>query len=284
MNARTLVVAMAALGVMAASACAHQAGPGTASGLAGGSAHFAATPAYLARAAHQSAAEPYRVESTTHVGSRQDADSGAFVTQGDVAGDRVALTFDADPTPAGQPRSPALAGVDTTMDVVVVPGAVYLRSPLFAALEGIDGPVAGLADPGPLSVLADLGDRWGRIAVGADDEPFDGLEVLGLPVGDPRGLVARLREAGGARDLGAGTVRGVAVRGVGATLHGVKIRVWVDAHDRVRRIETTDAPAVRTVTDLYDYGGAAIAVGEPLGAVDITDRFGPDCPCPATAG
>jgi len=267
MNARTLAVAIAALGAIA-TACAQPAGRGTADGLAGTSAHFAATPAYLARAAHRSAAEPYRVAMTVRVGPVQDAGSRTFAAEGEVAGDRAALTLDADPTSVGRPRSPALAGADTTLSVVVVPGAVYVHSPMFAALAGIDDPV----DAGPLGVLADLGDRWGRIAVGPDEEPT--FQALGLPGGDPRHLVARLRSAGGVRDLGAGTVRGVAVRGVGATLHGARVRVWVDTHDRVRRIKTVDSPAVRTVTDLYDYGGEAISVGEPLDAVDVTDRFG----------
>lgn len=190
---------------------------------------FEATGEFLTGVADRSGREPFRVE--MGLGMHIDVDGEGIDVDGTIMtaesdGARLAMDVDtgallddmADMT-GGLPRE--ASGGDLTMQMVTDGTNVYLQTPIFALLgdELVD---AGMppSDLGPLEALVPLADDWGRIDAAAlgDVSAGEVAGVAGSQAGDPRDYLESLRGATDPSNLGDDEIRGVAVRGVGASI------------------------------------------------------------------
>lgn len=134
---------------------------------------------------------------------------------GEVDGDSIHMRMDlgaifGDASAAGLP-----AGMDFTMEMLTVEGAIYIKAPMFADLAEQMGD-----DAGPLEAFVELGDGWGYI--------------------DPEGLGADAAEIGAA--LGAATVNPGAFYATLATASKLEVIGTEPMHD-------TEATGVRAMVD-----------------------------------
>jgi hypothetical protein len=285
---RTVALAAAVVAAIAAGGCAEEAsGPDVAIGddtttdgdVGANVGEFAATTDYLVSVADATEGQTYRiaVDMAMQMGGQGTSfDVDGRLMTGEVDGDRTSMTMDlgvlfddmADQLPAGE--APAdMFGDDLTMDMVTDGTTMYLRAPFFAALAGTAGSAgASPGDLGPLTELAELGDGWGRVDM-AQVSPSAVASAAGAQTVDPEVYLAIVSRGDDVRDLGADSIDGVEVRGLGATVTyedmvaaqgmdiddalgqvpadasgavealrsmEMPIEVWVDGDDRLRRI------------------------------------------------
>lgn len=205
------------LAATALSACASEADDGVVTG----EVDFEATGRFLAAASERSASEPYRLEASMAMeiaGGGEEISLDAPYMTGEQDGDSYEYRMDMEEWTSQVPGGAgALAGADLTMDMASDGDVLYIRAPIYAAMAEQAGP-AGI---GPIGELADLGDRWGRIDLGAlgDLSLFDVQSTAGGPGGtDPRAILDAVSGAEDVEELGTDEVDGTPVNGVGAEL------------------------------------------------------------------
>ena len=274
---RALVPAVALILAAGATACAREASDAAfdvRTGADGGKApHFEATADYLGQAVARSESQAYRFSegiTVSALGEHMTADD--FAT-GQRKGRQSSMTMDLGGLFENVPGIADVHG-DLTMDMVTDGKTLYLRAPVFATLAEMTGTPATV--PGPFKAFADLGDKWGRVDIGAlgQDEALGRvMSEAGVQGSDPGALLSVVKNADDVHDLGTDTLRGDKVHGLGATLTFEKllegeglnvddyvdsigsgappdakavfdslrkaampIEVWVDDHARVRRM------------------------------------------------
>jgi hypothetical protein len=267
-----------------------------------GDVEYEATPEFVAAAAERSQAQPYRME------MRQSLAGGdeAVVETGEWDGERFHVHQDL----AAQfgPLLPAGADADLSIETAGDSSTLYLRMPVFAAIEDL---TSGFAISPFGDVVDQLGTGWGRIDLAELADVMPGLQDATSMFGThmPRLFVDVVTKAQDVKELGQDEIRGVAVNGLGAevpleNLFGmpeaapgmemmkditVPIEVWVDHEGLVRRVkfgfnrdDVTEAddsrpssfPAdVDSTLDLFDYGDESIDIEFPADAVDVTDAY-----------
>jgi len=185
----------------------------------GGDARFSATSEFLASAAAQSSAEPFRIEmdmAVSAMGTDIDADN---LLVGQTDGDRGSFTMDFSAMFEDAPGASEMFGdAEPTMDIVTDGTALYMRSAIFATLAD-----AGATDEvlGPVAALAELGDQWGRVdldALGEDVSLSDVASSTGAQAADPHAFLDMVTNASDPHELGSDTLRGDHVQGIGATI------------------------------------------------------------------
>lgn len=238
------VLAAVAVG---ATACVQEADPAD---VAVGDVEYEATPEFLAAAAERSQAQPYRME------MRQSLAGGdeVVVETGEWDGERFHVReYLAEQL---EPLVPAGADADLSIETAGDGSTLYVRMPVFAALDEL---TSGFAIT-PLRDLADrLGTGWGRVDLAELADVMPGLQDATSQFGTqmPRFFVDVVANAQDVEDLGQDEIRRVAVHGLGAevpfeNLFGapatpsggveiidditVPIEVWVDADGLVRRV------------------------------------------------
>jgi hypothetical protein len=185
----------------------------------GGDARFSATSEFLASAAAQSSAEPFRIEmdmAVSAMGTDIDADN---LVVGQTDGDRGSFTMDFSAMFEDAPGASEMFGdAEPTMDMVFDGTALYMRSAIFATMA--DAGITG-EDLGPMAALADLGDQWGRVdldALGEDVSLSDVASSTGAQAADPHAFLDMVTNATDPHELGSDTLRGDHVQGIGATI------------------------------------------------------------------
>src|SRR4029453_5105950 len=185
----------------------------------GGDARFSATSEFLASAAAQSSAEPFRIEmdmAISAMGTDIDADN---LMVGQTDGDRGSFTMDFSAMFEDAPGASEMFGdAEPTMDMVFDGTALYMRSAIFATMA--DAGITG-EDLGPMAALADLGDQWGRVdldALGEDVSLSDVASSTGAQAADPHAFLDMVTNATDPHELGSDTLRGDHVQGIGATI------------------------------------------------------------------
>ena len=246
---RGRVMALCVLAVVAvgASACAEKADPADA---AVGDVAYEATPEFLAASAERSQAQPYRME------KRQSLAGGdqVVVETGEWDGQRFYVRSDL----AAQfgPLLPADVNADLSIETMADDSTLYVRMPVFAALEDL---TSGFAITPFGDVIDRLGSGWGRVDLAELADVMPGLLDTNSPLGTqvPGLFVDVVANAQDVEELGRDEIRGVAVNGLAAevpfenllgaqgTASGgievmndiaVPIEVWVDAAGLVRRV------------------------------------------------
>lgn len=244
---RTRALTILAAVAVGATACAQEADPAD---VAVGPVTYEATPEFVAAAAERSQAQPYRME------MRQSLAGGdeVIVETGEWDGERFHVRQDL-AAPFG-PLLPADADADLAIETAGDGSTLYVRMPVFAALEDL---TSGFAIT-PFDDLVDqLGTGWGRVDLAelADVMPGlqDAMSTMGTHI--PRLFVDVVTQAQDVEELGQDEIRGVAVDGLAAevpfeNLYGapgtapgdvevmsdimVPIEVWVDREGLVRRV------------------------------------------------
>jgi hypothetical protein len=194
-TARARVV-LAALLVAAGTACRDD------DAEAGGDDAAAATE-QLAQVVEQSTAQPYRFELTAAVDAA-GIDVDEPIATGESDGERLHVQLDANTVAVNlvtgfatdRLNLPDLGDVDRSIETIVDSDALYLRSPVLAALgdEGtLDVAERAELPPGLLDLATEVGDGWGR----ADRSSFDDVLPTPLQALDP----ARGLDAGVIQDL-----------------------------------------------------------------------------------
>jgi hypothetical protein len=288
---RAAAAALLGLAVVAGAACAQDGGgavevggPETDGGADAG--RFEATATYLAEAGRQSSGEGHRVEVLVALGEEVPEDAAPMVT-GTVDGDRFAYHYDLGPMmeELGEAfgESTPLPDIDLTMEMMGDADTWYLRAPLFSDIALQDG-TADLAD-----ALADLGDRWGRIDVGALDDIVPG-EVQAALAGngvDPAAALELLQDTEGVEEIGTDELRGETVHGLRAevTLGDVIATSGVDPETYAETIGQGGASegAVQALYDLpvpmeawVDDQGYLRRLEYGFGLADVTEAMGVD--------
>jgi hypothetical protein len=246
---RGRAVALGMLATVAAgtTACAQEA---NLADVAVGDVEYEATPEFVAAAAERSQAQPYRME------MRQSLAAGdeVVVETGEWDGERFHVRQDL--VAQFGPLLPADADADLAIETAGDGSTLYVRMPVFAALEDL---TSGFAIA-PFGDLVDqLGTGWGRVDLAelADVMPGlqDSMSTMGTHI--PRLFVDVVTKAQDVEELGQDEIRGVAVDGLAAevpfenllgaqgnTAGGlemmnditVPIEVWVDRAGLVRRV------------------------------------------------
>lgn len=217
-----LLPALALVVAAGATACAQKAsesGFDVRTGDDGKTPEFEATADYLGQAVARSEGQAYRFsEGVTIDGMGEHMGADDLIT-GVRKGKASSLTMDMGALFKNMPGAPDLGG-DLTMRMVTDGKTLYMRAPVFAALAGkMGGSTANV--PGPFGAFADLGDKWGRIDLGAlgEDKALGRLmSESGVQGSDPGALLDVVKNADNPHDLGTDTVRGDKVHGLGATL------------------------------------------------------------------
>jgi hypothetical protein len=215
-----------------------------------GDVEYQATPEFLAAAAERSQAQPYRME------KRQSLAGGneVVVETGEWDGQRFHTRSDL----AAQfgPLLPADVDADLSIETMADDSTLYVRMPVFAALEDL---TSGFAITPFGDVIDRLGTGWGRVDLAELADVMPGLLDTTSPLGAqiPGLFVDVVANAQDVEELGRDEIRGVAVDGLAAevpfenllgaqgTASGgievmnditVPIEVWVDHAGLVRRV------------------------------------------------
>jgi hypothetical protein len=273
---RTMALGVVATVAAGTTACAQEADPAD---VVVGDVEYEATPQFLSAAAERSQGLPYRTEMRMSLAGADEV----VVETGEQDGQRFHVRQDVgaqfgELLPADADLSMETAGDDSTL---------YLRMPLFAAIEEL---APGFAIT-PFDDLADqLGDGWGRVDV---DEladllpgPQDTTSAVGAHV--PGLFVDVITKAQDVEELGQEEIRGVPATGLaaevpfedlfaaqGAGLGGVDvmnditvpIEVWVDRDGLVRRVSFGFHH--KDVAQALGPDGDAAVAGGPSFPVDV---------------
>jgi hypothetical protein len=217
-----LLPALALVVAAGATACAQKAsdaGFDVRTGDDGKSPEFEATADYLGQAVARSEAQAYRFSEGVSIdvmGQHMGADD---LISGVRKGNASSLTMDMGGLYKNMPGVSGLGG-DLTMQMVTDGKTLYLRAPVFATLADKVGGGASSV-PGPFGAFAGLGDKWGRVdlgAIGEDKALGRMMTSTGLQGSDPGALLKVVKNADNPHDLGTDTIRGDKVHGLGATL------------------------------------------------------------------
>jgi hypothetical protein len=249
LRGRGRAMALYALAVVAvgASACAEEADPADVSV---GDVAYEATPEFLATAAERSQAQPYRMEKRQSLagGDEVVVETGEWDGQRFYARSDLAAQFG--------PLLPADANADLSIETMADDSTLYVRMPVFAALEDL---TSGFAITPFGDVIDRLGTGWGRVDLAELADVMPGLLDTTSPLGTqmPGLFVDVVANAQDVEELGRDEIRGVAVDGLAAevpfenllgaqgnasggieVVNGitVPIEVWVDHAGLVRRV------------------------------------------------
>jgi hypothetical protein len=211
-----------ALVAAALSACATEADTdGAGDDVVTGAVDFEATGQYLAAASQRSAGEPYRFETSMAMEIAGDGDElslDAPIMAGEQDGASYEYHMDMEEWVSQVPGSAGALGGDLSIDMASDGTALYIRAPMYASLAEQAGP-AGI---GPIGELAELGDSWGRVDLGAlgdlslaDVQSTTGGSANGS---DPRAMLDAVASAEDVERLGTDEIDGTPVNGLGADL------------------------------------------------------------------
>jgi hypothetical protein len=244
---RSMGLCVLAAVAVGATACVQE---GDLADVAVGDVEYEATPEFLDAAAERSQVQPYRMEMRQ---SLTDGDEVVIET-GEWDGERFHARSDL--AAQFEPLLPADVDADLTIETAGDDSTLYVRMPVFAALDEL---TSGFAIT-PFGDLADrLGTGWGRVDLAGLADVMPGLQDATSQFGTqmPRFFVDVVANAQDVEDLGQDEIRGAAVHGLGAevpleNLFGapatpsggaemmdditVPIEVWVDADGLVRRV------------------------------------------------
>jgi hypothetical protein len=241
-----------ALGVVAAlamgtTACAQEADPAD---VAIGDVEYEATPEFVAAAAERSQGLQYRTELRQSLAGSDEV----AVETGEQDGERFHVRQDVG-AQFGQ-LLPADADADLSIEHAGDGSTLYLRMPVFAAIEEL---ASGFAITPFGDLIDQLGDGWGRVDVDELTDLLPGLQDNTSATGAhvPHLFVDVITKAQDVEELGEDEIRGVAVTGLAAevpfedllaaegTGRGsievmnditVPVEVWVDRDGLVRRV------------------------------------------------
>lgn len=183
---------------------------------------FEATADFLSEAVARSHGEPFRFQEDLSMDVLGQHIAADHLLAGEFDGDRTSLGMDLGALYKDVPGMPgALGSGDLTMDMVADGKTLYLRAPVFATLADKLGQGGDTRRLGPFAAFADLGDKWGRVdlgALGGNGALGRLMSKAGVQSADPRALLDVVKNADDPHDLGKDTVRGDPVQGLGATL------------------------------------------------------------------
>jgi hypothetical protein len=219
---RVLGTALAASTLLAGAAACASEDDGGAADVETEAGRFEASAAYLKAAAEQSTAEGYHIDMRLSMTGEID-DSTPPLMSGEIDGDEYHFVMDMASMMSqitaglGESMPPELADLDLSMEMAGGPDGLYLRAPMFAALDDLAPGGGGL---GPAGGLADLGDGWGYVDLQALGEqvPSEIAAALGGQTLDPAAIVTMIEGAEGVEELGDAEIDGTPVHGLSAAV------------------------------------------------------------------